>query len=98
MFEEKGNQRRMAQERKVQANWEGPRDTYDNRQVEDANYSAGRAARSDAGHQNVDEESLAWMRKMQRAAKAEDYLNQRKMEKSEKCGSSGVWMISRTKR
>ena len=38
------------------------------------------------------------MRKMQTAAKAEDNLNQKQMDKSEESGSSGMRNSSRTKR
>ena len=67
-----------------------------NRKVGDTGDSSGRAARSDTSHQNVDGESLTSMREMQPAEKMEDRLNQKKMETSEECGSSGMWRRSRT--
>ena len=60
--------------------------------------SAGRAAMSDTSHQNVDGETPSSTRKMQAAEKAVDNLNQQKMEKSEECGSLGMWRRARTKR
>ena len=53
--------------------------------------------RSDTSHQNVDGESLPSM-KMQTAEKLEDNPNQKKMEKSEGCRSSGTWKRKSTKR
>ena len=89
--EEKGK-RRQARENKVQANLDDPKE---NRKVGDPDDSAGRAARSDTRQQHVDGESPTSMRKMQTAEKAEDNVNQKKIEKSEECGSSGMCRRSR---
>ena len=86
------------QGRKVLSNLEDPReDVRESRLVRDTKDIAGRAATSDTSHQNVDGESLTSTRKMQTAENTEDNLNQRKTEKSEECGSSEMWRISRTK-
>ena len=67
--------RRKTWERKAQSNLEDPReDVQENRKVEDTKDRAGRAARSDTSHQNVDGESLTSMRKMQTTENAEDNL------------------------
>ena len=63
----------------------------ENRNVGDTKDSGGRAASSDTRHQEVDEESPTSMSEMQTAEKAKNNLNQKKMEKSEECGSSGMW-------
>ena len=62
-----------------------------NRKVGDTKDRAGRAARSDTGHEEVDGASLTSTRKRQTADKAVDNLIQKKMEKSEECRSSGMW-------
>ena len=64
-----------------------------NRKVGDTKDRAGRAARSDTGHEEVDGASLTSTRKRQTAEKAGDNLNQ-----SEKCKWPGVWRRSRSKR
>ena len=78
---------------------EDPReDIRENRKAGVNEDSAGHAARSDTRRQNVDEESPASMRKVQTAEVAEDNLAQKKMEKSEECGSSGTRRRWRRKR
>ena len=91
MPEEEGTRRR-ARERKVQAHLEAPmEDIQENRKVVKTKHSAGRAARSDTSHQNVDGEPPTSMRKIQTAEKADDNVILKKTEKSEECGSSGTW-------
>ena len=58
--------------------------------VEDTKDGAGHEARSDTSRQT--------MMNMQTARKAEDNLNQKTMEKSEECRSSGMWRSQRRKR
>ena len=89
-----------ARERQVRANLEGPGGRIFRRteRFGDTKDSAGRAARSDTSHQNVDGESLASVRRMPTAEKAEDNLNQKEMVESEGCGSLGMWRRSRTNR
>ena len=71
----RGNTTKRHGERKGQSNLEDPReDVHENRKVGDIKDRAGRAARSDTSHQNVDGESLSPMRKMQTAENAEDNL------------------------
>ena len=84
---------------KVQANWADPcGDIQENRKVGHTNNSAGRAARSDTSQQNAEGKSPMSMRTKQTAEKAEDNRNQNKMEKSEECGSSGMWRRSSRRR
>ena len=59
--------------------------------------SAERAVESDTSRQSVDGKSLASRRKMTTAEEVEDNLSQR-MEKSEECGSLGMWWDSRKRK
>ena len=60
--------------------------------------SVGRAVESDTRRQSVDEESLVSRRMMPTAEEVEDNLSQRRMEKSEECGSWGMWWKSRKRK
>ena len=96
----KKGKRQKAGEREVQANGRGPMGGYfqKNSRVGDTKDGAGRAARSDTGHEKADVASLASTKKRQAAEKAGDNQIQKKQEKSEECRSSGMWRRSRRKR
>ena len=61
-------------------------DLRENRKAGDTKDSVGCAVESDTGRQSVDRESLVQKRKMPTADEV-DNLSQRRMEKSEECGS-----------
>ena len=85
--------------RKAQANLEDTReDLRENRNAGDSKGSPGSAVESDTSRQSVDGESLALRRMMTTAEEVEDNLSQGRTEKSEECGSLGMWWNSRKRK
>ena len=86
-------------ERKAQANPEDTKDGFrENRNAGDTKDGVGRAVEWDTSRPSVDGVSLVSRRKMPTAEDVEDNMSQRRMEKSEECGSLGMWWNSRRKK